>query len=85
MPLTTAAAMHLSTIDEQWSLRVDSVLPWPTGLPTIACGRNLQLAVQLPASRELIRVGQDTVLDEEHLERPPPGRKRSLRCARAAH
>jgi hypothetical protein len=50
--------MRLSTTVERWSLLVDSVLTWPTGLPTIAYGRNLQLAVQLPALRELIRVGQ---------------------------
>jgi hypothetical protein len=77
--------MRLSTTVERWSLLVDSVPTWPTGLPTIACGRSLQLAVQLPALRELIRVGQDTVLDEEHSERSLLGRTRSLRCARAAH
>ena len=84
-PITTVAAMRLSTTVERWSLLVDSVLTWPIGLPTIAYDRNLQLAVQLPALRELIRVGQDTVLDEEHSERLLLGRMRSLRCARAAH
>ena len=81
----TVAAMRLSTTVERWSVLVDSVLTWPTGPPTIAYGRSLQLAVQLPALRELIRVGQDTVLDEEHSERPLLGRTRSLRFGRAAH
>ena len=77
--------MRLSTTVERWPLLVDSVRTWPTGLPTIAYDRNLQLAVQLPALRELIRVGQDTVLDEEHSERSLLACMRSLRSARAAH
>ena len=77
--------MRHSITVEQWSLLVDSVPTWPTGLPTIACGRNLQLAVQFPASRELIHVGRDRVLEEERAERSLLGRRRSLRCAQAAH
>ena len=84
MPITTVAAMRLSTAGGRWSLLVDFVLAWLTVLPTIAYGRNLQLDVQLPALRELIRVGQDTVLDEEHSERSMLGRMRSRRYAQAA-
>ena len=77
--------MRLSTTVERWSLLVDSAPTWPTGLPTIAYDRNLQLVVQLPALRALIRVGQDTVLEEEHWGWSLLGRIRSLRCGRAAH